>query len=115
VFLTATFGPFGVFAGSLGGGSSVLSSSQPSDNVVFTVPGLPLTDASLALSFSGVGPALAQNGVTVSSFTAQNTGTFSAVVPEPATLYLSSLAIVIGPLTFWRKRFVRSHASRVSR
>jgi len=111
-FLIATFsGPNGTFSGGSGGGSASLSASQPPDSVTFTVPGLSLSSAAISLSFSGitVPPGLSISGSSVASFTSQGAGTFSAsVVPEPGSLCLASTAVVIGALTFWRKRTFRS-------
>jgi hypothetical protein len=108
-FLIATFGPTGVFSGSTGGGSASLNASVPQDTVTFTVPGSGMTfsDANLSISFSGITmpPGLSTTADSVSSFTGQNAGTFSAsIVPEPGTLCLASVAVVIGTLAYGRKR-----------
>jgi hypothetical protein len=107
-FLIATFsGPNGTFSGGAGGGGANLGASEPSDTVTFTVPGMSFSNASVALSFSGivVPPGLGITGGSVGPFTAQGAGTFSATtVPEPGTLGLASLAVVIGTLAYGRRR-----------
>jgi len=108
-FLIATFGPTGVFSGGAGGGSAGLNASEPQDTVTFTVPGLAFSDAALNISFSGISPTLSITGSTVTSFTGQDAGTFSAaIVPEPGTLCLASIAIGIGTLCYCKKRKSRS-------
>jgi len=116
-YLIVTFGSNGVFSGGAGGGSASLNASEPTDTVTFTVPynpsipgsGLSYTEAAASLSFSNITPVLGITDTTIASFTAQDSGTFSAaIVPEPGTLCLSSFAIVIGGLTYWKKRKARS-------
>jgi len=107
-FLIATFsGPNGTFSGGAGGGGANLGASEPSDTVTFTVPGLAFANASVALSFSGIviPPGLSISGTTVGPFTAQGAGTFSAtIVPEPGTLGLATFPVVIGLLTYRRRK-----------
>jgi hypothetical protein len=107
-FLIATFsGPSGTFSGSPGGGSATLSASEPTDTVTFTVPGMAFANGAVGLAFSGitVPPGLSTSGGSVASFTAQGAGTFSAnVIPEPSALSLASIAVVVGTLTYGRKR-----------
>ena len=105
VYLIATFGATGVFSGGAAGGSASLTASVPKDTVTFTVPGMSFSDAALSISYSGISPVLGITAGSVSSFTGQNSGTFSAnTVPEPSTLYLGSFATVMGALAFARKR-----------
>jgi len=108
-FLIATFGPAGVFTGGALGGSAGLNASEPQDSVTFTVPGMSFSDAALNVSFSGINPVLGVTDMTVSSFTGQDAGTFSAaIVPEPGTLFMASLAVGVGTLCYCRKRKSRS-------
>jgi hypothetical protein len=104
IFLLATFSTSMVSGGS-GGGSASLNSSVPQNIITFTVPGSEFADAAQSISISGVAPALSITGGSISSFTAQNSGTFSAnVVPEPGTLGLASVALVCGTLAYGRKK-----------
>jgi hypothetical protein len=91
-FTNATFTPMGSFAASLG---------ISSPNVVLNSMFAPLDgNEGMSISFSGVVPALG-----TFPWTAQNTGTFSStIVPEPASLCLASIAVVIGTLAYRRKR-----------
>jgi hypothetical protein len=100
-FLTATF-TNAVFSGSANAASLNVSAPNltfASDLATFgAVTGM-------SLSFSGITPALGITGNSVASFTAQNSGTFSATnVPEPGTLCLASVALVCGTLAFGRKK-----------
>jgi len=108
LYLSATFGPTGVLSGGVGGGSASLNASVPSDTVTFTVPGMAFTNAALSIAFSGITPTLGTGGTpsSVSSFTAQNSGTFSATtaIPEPGSLCLASCAVVVGALAYGRKK-----------
>jgi hypothetical protein len=92
IFNNATFTPQGSFAGSLG-------ASSP--NVVLNSMFGPLDgNEGMSISFSGVVPALG-----TFPWTAQTAGTFSAtIVPEPTSLCMASIAVVIGTLAYRRKR-----------
>lgn len=104
-YLTATFSS-ALLSGTDGQNAATFSSAPvltASTGFSFTGP------TSMAIGFSNVVPILGISNGSIASFTAQNAGTFSAsVVPEPGTLCLSSVAIVIGTLTYWRKRNSRS-------
>jgi hypothetical protein len=105
VFLIANFGPNAKFSGGAGGSSASLNSSVPQDNLTFFVPGMEFGNAAMSIGFSGIVPPLAIAGTTVGPFTAQNSGTFSAtLVPEPGTLCMASIAVVIGTLAYGRKK-----------
>jgi hypothetical protein len=86
-YLTATFSPgilFGV------GGSGSLASSQPPNSVAFSSTfGSGFVDPNFGLAFSNISSGLSITDHSIASFTAQNSGTFSAsAVPEPASLAL---------------------------
>jgi len=105
IFLIATFGPTGVFSGGSTGGSGSLNASVPSDTVTFTIPGFSFANPALSLSFSGIAPPVSITGTSIGSFTGQNSGTFSAtIIPEPSTLCLASIAVVVGTLVYGRKK-----------
>jgi len=66
-----------------------------------------------SLSFSNLTPPLGITGSTISSFLAQNTGTFAtgttAVVPEPSGIVMAGMAMVAGLGGLgWRRRQSRS-------
>jgi hypothetical protein len=113
-FLTATF-QNAVLAGLTGGGAASLFGSRPPESVLFTsnfaaiqalIAGNP--PENFSLSFSGLTPNLGITGSTISSFIAQNTGTFStgtAVVPEPSGIAMAGMAMVAGlGCLVWRRR-----------
>ena len=105
VYLIAKFGPAGVFSGGAGGGSASLNASVPQDAVTFTVPGMNYESAAMSVSFSNITPALHIAGGSVGGFKGTDSGTFSAtLVPEPGTLCMASIAVVIGTLTYGRKK-----------
>lgn len=107
-YLTATWGAnTGLFSGVNGSTGATLSATPVLTSSFETF----IPPMSMALGFSNVALPLAIAGGSVASFTGQNAGTFSAaIVPEPSTLTLSSLAIVIGTLTYGKKRNSRSKA-----
>jgi hypothetical protein len=111
-FLSATFAGVGLATNDLfganGGSAATLSASEPPASLVLTsvfavLP--PVT--SMGIGFSNLSPAMhiASDG-SIASFTGQNTGTFSSSsVPEPGTLSLASVAVVVlGTLAYARKR-----------
>jgi hypothetical protein len=108
VFSSLTGSP--VFAGAASGASGTLAAAEPSDSLVLTSQYAPLlSPTGMAIWFSNLSPELniAGDG-SLASFTAQNAGTFSATidpssVPEPGTLSLESLAIVIATLAHLRQ------------
>jgi hypothetical protein len=104
-YLTATF-TNAVFSGS--GNAASLSATAP--NVTFTTNQAAFgPDTGIALAFSGVTPPLSISGGSVASFTAQNSGTFSAtIVPEPSALCLASFAAVIGTLAAYGKKRMKN-------
>lgn len=101
-YLTATF-TNAVFSGAAGGHSASLNATAP--DLTFTSNQAsfgPITG--MSIGFSGIG-ALAITNDSVASFSAQNTGTFSAAIPEPSALCLGSLAVFMGALgAYGRKR-----------
>jgi hypothetical protein len=107
-FLTATF-TNAVFSGS--GNAASLSATAP--NVTFTTNQAAFgPDTGMALAFSGVTPPLSISGGSVASFTAQNSGTFSAtIVPEPSGLCLASFAAVIGTLAAYGKKRMKNESA----
>jgi len=107
-FLTATF-TNAVFSGS--GNAATLSATAP--NVTFTSNQAAFgPDTGMALGFSGVTPPLSISGGSVASFTAQNSGTFSAtIVPEPSGLCLASFAAVIGTLAAYGKKRMKNESA----
>jgi len=105
VYLIATFGPNGKFSGGANGASASLNASVPQDNVIFTVPGMDYGFAAMSVGFSGIDPVLSIAGASVAGFTGQNSGTFSAtLVPEPGTLCMASIAVIVGTLAYGRKK-----------
>ena len=113
-FLTATF-QNAVLSGLTGGGSASLVGSRPPQSVLFTsnlAAIIPLIAGdppeNFALSFSNLTPPLGTTGSTISSFLAQNTGTFAtgtAVVPEPSGIVMAGMAMVAGLGGLgWRRR-----------
>jgi len=118
-YLTATF-VGGFLTGTSGGGSaSLIASDPPAANVVYTSTDARVLAAiaalgtnpqdNFAISFSGIGqpPGFSLTGTTVASFTAQNSGTFSAsaVVPEPSGLVMAGTAALASLGCFgWRRR-----------
>jgi hypothetical protein len=103
-FLTAKF-TNAVFSGS--GNSASLNATAP--NVTFTSSVASFgPDTGMSVAFSGITPPLGIAGGSVASFTAQNSGTFSAVVPEPSSLCLASFAAVIGTLAAYGKKRMKN-------
>jgi hypothetical protein len=104
-FLTATF-TNAQFSGS--GNSASLNATAP--NVTFTSQVAtfgPITG--MAIAFSGITPPVGISGGSVSNFTLQNAGTFSATfVPEPSALCLASFAVVIGTLAAYGKKRMKN-------
>jgi hypothetical protein len=95
------------FSGS--GTSGGLNPGTGATTVFSGDPGFAWTGASFSLSFTSISPGLSVSNGTIDGFKAVGSGTFSAtLVPEPGTLCLSSMAIVFGALTYWRKRNSRS-------
>jgi len=93
--------------------SAMLVSIGNSVTLQASTPGLAYTSSVAAFDGNegfGIGisnptPPLSVTGGVLSPFTAQNAGTFSAtIVPEPGTLCLASIAVVIGTLAYGRKR-----------
>jgi len=94
-------------SGLAGGGSASLFGSRPPQNVLFTssnaaiiplIAGNPPENFSLA--FSGITPALSITGTTIAGFTARNAGTFdtgtpTAVIPEPSGVVMAGTAMLV--------------------
>lgn len=106
-------------SGLAGGGSAALVGSRPPQNVVFTsnlaaivplIAGNP--PENFAISFSGINtpPGLSLSGTTIAGFTARNTGTFdtgtpTAVIPEPSGIVMAGTAMIASLGCFgWRRR-----------
>jgi len=116
-FLTATFTGADL-TGLAGGGSASLIGSRPPQNVLFTsnfaaiiplIAGNPPENFSISFSGLTVPPGFSLSGTTIASFTGQNTGTFATTplpgVPEPASIVMSSMALLAGLGTYgWRRR-----------
>jgi hypothetical protein len=114
-YLTATFSPVGGssavgLSGAAGGGAAALQAAQPPDNLLLTSNFALLGPASsFSVPFSNVSPALHIAGdSSIASFTAQDAATVSAsivaIIPEPSSLCLGSIAIVIGAIAYGKKR-----------
>ena len=103
------------------GGSGSLAASEPLNTVTFTTQN-PLVELALggttgvgafALSFAGIDPL---QSVPFSNFNAQNSGVFSSVIPEPASIVMSLWAVplwaVLGMLGYrpLRHRYKSSKA-----
>jgi hypothetical protein len=86
-YLTATFGASTLFGVE---GSGSVADSSPPNAVAFTSDfGSGFVAPNFSLSFSNIGPGLHITDGSIASFTAQNSGTFSAsAVPEPASFAL---------------------------
>jgi hypothetical protein len=103
-YLIATFTDATLF-----GSGSTLTLQTGTDSTVsysYTAPGFisSLYKPGFSLSFSNVGPPVSTTDGTLSSFTAQQTGTFSATaIPEPSSLVLSSFPLVVGLLAFVKR------------
>jgi PEP-CTERM motif len=115
-YLTAVFSAFTlapVLGGSPNGTSATLQAAQPPDALVLTSQFGPLgTTTGMAIGFTNISPSLhIAPDHSIAGFTAQDAGTFNASpIPEPGTLALSSIAIAIGGLTYWRRRGLRSNS-----
>jgi hypothetical protein len=113
-YLTATFSKGMMFAPTVSGSgeSASLVASTPNNNLSFTATDVTFGGpTSMSLSFSGVSPPLSidsTHGPTISSFSANHTGTFNAgsvtSVPEPGTFFMASIAVVVGTLVYRRKK-----------
>jgi hypothetical protein len=101
-FLTATF-TNAVFLGTTNSASLTVSAPDLTLSSSMATFG---TVTGMAIGFSGINSTpLGINNGSVASFTAQNSGTFSAAaVPEPSTLCLASFATAIGALAYGRKK-----------
>jgi len=86
-YLTATFSASTLFGV---GGSGSLADSQPPNSVAFSSDfGSGFVSPNFSLSFSNISPSLSIVDGSIASFTAQNSGTFSAsAVPEPGSFAL---------------------------
>jgi hypothetical protein len=111
-FLTATLfnvgaNPASILSGTDGGDALTLSGSQPPAGLTLTSDFAmlgPPTSVGIGFSFINPSVSIAGDG-SISSFTGQNAGTFSAsIVPEPGTLCLASFAVVLGTLAYGKKR-----------
>jgi len=114
-FLTATFAPVGPMSatgisGGAGGAGAGLGGAQPTDVLTLTSDFAILAPPTgMAIGFSNIatppGLHIAADG-SIASFTAQNSGTFSAtmVIPEPSSLCLGSFAVVFGVLVYCKKK-----------
>jgi hypothetical protein len=104
-FLTARF-TNAIFQGN--GNSASLTATAP--NITFTSSMAAFgPDTGMALGFTGITPTVGITGGSISSFTAQNAGTFSAtIVPEPSALCLASFAAVIGTLAAYGKKRMKN-------
>jgi len=107
-YLTATFTSATLSASSTSPGAASLSAAQPPSSLVLTSDFAAFSPPSnLSIALGNVTPPLGITGSSISSFTAQNTGTITAtisVIPEPSTLCLSSFAVVFGMLVYRKKR-----------
>jgi hypothetical protein len=105
-YLTATFTD-AIFIGS---GSSPTLQTSTGSTVAFTSSIIPVLNMpGFSLSFSNVSPAVSTTDNTLSSFSGQQTGTFSGtVIPEPSTVVLGTFPLVLGVLvSLKRKRMTR--------
>ncbi len=111
-YLTAAFSALTlspILGGPPGGAAAYLNAAQPPDSLTMTSQYAGLLPATgMSVGFSNVSPALSIAGDgSLAGFIAQNAGTFSATidpVPEPSTLFMASVAVVIGSLVRWNKR-----------
>lgn len=99
-FLTATFtdksNP-GVLGGTVGGAQAQLTATAPPQTLVLTSDfAVFIAPTSMTMGFSNVTPSFGVTSGSISSFTAQNTGTFGAaqIVPEPATFGMACMGLV---------------------
>jgi len=111
-FMTATFAPVGGMSatglsGAAGGSGAALQATQPPDSLTLTSSFAILSPPSaMSIGLSNVTPPLhiAGDG-SIGSFVAQNAGTISAtLIPEPGTLCMGSIAVVLGTLFYRKKR-----------
>jgi hypothetical protein len=100
-YLTATFSTVGSasnhLAGTIGGSGATLSATEPPAGLVLTSSfALFGGRTSMGIGYSNVSPFLtiAANGST-RSFTAENSGTFSAsIIPEPSSITLGMISMI---------------------
>ncbi len=115
-YLTAVFAPITMMSatgvgGSGGGASAFLTGAEPPDTLTLTSDFATFANPTgMNLSFSNITPALSIDSTTdpgnptLYGFTGQNAGTFSAAIPEPSTLTMASVAVVLGALGYWRRK-----------
>jgi hypothetical protein len=119
MFQSSTLSP--ILGGAPGGTEAGLSATQPPDSLVLTSQYASFDPATgMSLGFSNVSPGLQIGGDgSIGSFTGQNAGTFSASidpVPEPSTLFMASVAVVIGSLAYCNKQMkAESEVTPISR
>jgi len=115
-YLTVSF--TGILSGSPGTGAPTLSASSQvaGQSVTYTssdprvLPFLPGITRDFSLAFSNVSPGLSITGTTISDFTGQNSGTFAAFIPEPASIVMAGTSVLAGLGCFGLRRFKASKA-----
>jgi hypothetical protein len=103
-YLTVTFSDATLF----GSGSSLTFQTGSNSMVMYSysTPGFisDLYSPSFSLSFSNVAPPVSTTDGTLSSFSGQQTGTFSATaIPEPSTVVMGAFPLVVGLLISFKR------------
>jgi hypothetical protein len=112
-YLTASFTNSMVGTASFFGGGSTagLMANLPTGTLTFTSDDATFgTDTGMSLDLINIAPNLSITGSSITSFTAQNGGSFSASfspIPEPSTLVMTSIALAIGAAAYGKRRVSR--------
>ena len=116
LYLRASF-TNAIFGGAAGGSAAFLVGSEPGlifphQTVSFASSYAPIeaaiagnNDFGFSLALSAISPVLTTTDGTISSFFAQNAGSFSAVIPEPQSIIMAAAAGFAGVVCcLWRRR-----------
>jgi hypothetical protein len=110
-YLTAVFNNTaspGLASGTAGGAQAQLYAAGPPVTLSFTsMFAMLIAPTSMTVGFSNVAPLFTDPDSSISSFTAQNAGTFSAAVPEPATIGMACMGAAFVSLAIRCNRRMR--------
>jgi hypothetical protein len=91
-----------------GSGSSATLQTSTNSTVSYSSDFINTLDMpGFSLSFSGISPAVSTTDNTLANLTGQQTGTFSAVIPEPSTVVLGTFPLVIGALVSLKRKRIK--------